>query len=242
MKKLTSTIRRPGGRCTCASMRTRPKATFAGMVTLLDHTVGKVIDKLSEVNVSENTLVIFSSDNGAMSEGGWSRRYFNSSGPLRGGKRDLYEGGIRVPTIAWWPGKVAPGSESPHVSAFWDFLPTVCEIIGVQTPSNIDGISYLPTLLGKGMQQTHAYLYWEFYEQGGKQAVRMGKWKGVRLDVSKNPDGALELYDLEEDLGEAHNLVLDHPDVASRLEELMRAAHTDSEIVSFAKRSQRRSQ
>ena len=219
-----------------------PKATYAGMVTYLDHTVGKIIDKLREANVSENTLVIFSSDNGAMSEGGWSRRYFNSSGPLRGGKRDLYEGGIRVPTIAWWPGKVAPGSESPHVSAFWDFLPTVCEIIGVQTPSNTDGISYLPTLLGKGEQQTHPYLYWEFYEQGGKQAVRMGKWKGVRLDVSQNPDGALELYDLEADLGEAHNVALKHPDVARRLEELIRAAHTDSEIVSFAKRSKRPSQ
>jgi arylsulfatase A-like enzyme len=219
-----------------------PKATYAGMVTYLDHTVGKVIDKLREANVSENTLVIFSSDNGAMSEGGWSRRYFNSSGPLRGGKRDLYEGGIRVPTIAWWPGKVAAGSESPHVSAFWDFLPTVCEIIGVQTPSNTDGISYLPTLLGKGEQQTHPYLYWEFYEQGGKQAVRMGKWKGVRLDVSQNPDGALELYDLEADLGEAHNVALKHPDIARRLEELIRDAHTDSEIVSFAKRSKRRSQ
>ncbi|WP_197528641.1 arylsulfatase [Aeoliella mucimassa] len=122
-----------------------PKATFAGMVTYLDHSVGQIVAKLNELGIAENTLVIFSSDNGAMSEGGWNRDYFNGSGQYRGGKRDLYEGGIRVPTVAWWPGTIAPVSKSDHMSAFWDFLPTACELAGVDSPDDIDGISFAPT-------------------------------------------------------------------------------------------------
>ena len=190
-----------------------PKATFAGMVTYLDDTVGKVAAKLEQLGIAEHTLVIFSSDNGAMSEGGWSRDSFDSSGPLRGGKRDMYEGGIRVPTLAYWPGTINAGGVTEHVSAFWDFLPTACELAGAEAPRDIDGISYVPTLLGQGEQPQHEYLYWEFYEQGGKQAVRQGNWKGIRLQVGANADGPLELYNLATDLGENENIAQQHPKI-----------------------------
>ncbi|MCA9239076.1 MAG: arylsulfatase, partial [Planctomycetales bacterium] len=183
-----------------------PKATFAAMVAYLDDTVGQVLDKLDELGVAENTLVIFSSDNGPVNEGGWSIEHFNSNGPLRGHKRDMYEGGVRVPMIAYWPGRIEPGRTTDHVSAFWDFAPTACELAGVAAPADTDGVSYLPTLLDKGQQPPHDYLYWEFYEQGGKQAVRRGDWKAVRLDVLNKKPEAFELYNLAQDLGEENNI------------------------------------
>lgn len=211
-----------------------PKATFVGMVQHLDHSVGEVLAKLGELGIDDDTLVIFSSDNGAMSEGGWSERNFNSSGPLRGGKRDLYEGGIRVPTIARWPGVIAAGGKSDHISAFWDFCPTACQLAGASPPANTDGISYVATLTGKpDQQQEHEFLYWEFYEQGGKQAVRWGDWKGIRLDVRKDQDGPIELYNLAEDLDESHNVASEHPDVVATIRECMNRAHGESEAVSF---------
>ncbi len=214
-----------------------PKATFAGMVTYLDHTVGQVVNKLEELGIADRTLVIFSSDNGAMSEGGWSEEYFNSSGSLRGGKRDLYEGGIRVPTIAYWPGTIEAGCETSHVSAFWDFAPTAYELAGIKAPGSTDGISYAPTLLGRDSDQAkHDYLYWEFYEQGGKQAVRWGDWKGVRLDVSVDRNGPIELYDLSTDIGETKDVAAQYPHVVAHIERLMREAHVESELVSFAQR------
>jgi arylsulfatase A-like enzyme len=209
----------------------QPKATFAGMVTYLDDTVGQVLSKLRELGIQKDTLVLFSSDNGAMSEGGWSRDNFNSSGPLRGGKRDFYEGGIRVPLIAWWPGRIAQGQTSKHPSAFWDFAPTACEVAGVEPPSGTDGISYLPTLIGQPQaQREHDYLYWEFYEQGGKQAVQRGDWKAVRLDAIKDPSRPLELFNLAEDLGEVRDVAAEHPEVAAELAEIMQTAHRDSEL------------
>lgn len=208
----------------------QPKATFAGMVTYLDDTVGQVITKLKELKIDENTLLFFSSDNGAMSEGGWSREYFNSSGPLRGGKRDMYEGGIRVPLIARWPGKIKAGMTSDHVSAFWDFVPTACELAKANQSADADGVSYAATLLGDvEHQKQHDYLYWEFYEQGGKQAVRRGDWKAVRLDVIENPARSMELYNLAEDLGETRDVAANHPKIIAEMAKIMRDAHTDHE-------------
>lgn len=206
-----------------------PKATFAGMVTYLDDTVGQVLAKLHELGVDDNTLVIFSSDNGAMSEGGWSREIFNSSGPLRGGKRDLYEGGIRVPFIARWPAKIKAGTTSDHVSAFWDFAPTACELAGAEPPPDADGISYAATLRSDaGDQREHDYLYWEFHEQGGKQAVRQGNWKAVRLDSLTDPDRPLELYDLATDLGETKDVAAEHPEIVAALAAAMNQSHEPS--------------
>jgi arylsulfatase A-like enzyme len=213
-----------------------PKSTFAGMVTHLDDVVRQVRRKLEELGCAENTLVLFSSDNGAMNEGGWDREFFDSNGPLRGGKRDLYEGGVRTPLIAWWPTAISPGRTTEHISAFWDFLPTACELAGVEPPENLDGLSYAPTLLGQGKQPAHDYLYWEFYEQGGKQAVRQGQWKAVRLDFQKNPAGPLELYHLPSDVGETKNVAAEHPEIVARMEQLMREAHTDSGEFTIAER------
>ncbi len=210
-----------------------PKSTFVAMVSYLDDTIGKVLDRLEEKDLAENTLVIFSSDNGPMSEGGWNREYFDSNGPLRGGKRDFYEGGIRVPTIAWWPGTVKAGTTSNHISGFWDYVPTACELAGVDVPENTDGISLVPTLTGKGEQQKHDYCYWEFYEQGGKQAVRAGKWKGIRLGVSQDRDAPLELYNLETDLAEENNIAADHPEIVAKLAAMMEEAHEPSELFQF---------
>lgn len=212
----------PGGHFRAES---HPKATFAAMIAYLDDTVGQVLDKLETLGIAENTLVIFASDNGAVTTGGWSSENMNSSGPLRGCKRDLYEGGIRVPTIAWWPGHISAGRVTDHVSAFWDFALTVTELAGLEPLPATDGISYLPTLLGEGPQPKHDYLYWEFYEQGGKQAVRMGDWKAVRLDVLKDSTSPVELYDLATDLGEQHDVAADHPQVVAKMLEVMRTAH-----------------
>lgn len=195
------------------------------MVTWLDSDVGKILDKLKELGIDENTLVIFTSDNGGDSPDSF---YTESNQPFRGHKRDLYEGGIRIPFIARWPGKIDPGTQTGHVSAFWDFMPTVCEVAGIEPPENIDGISYLPAMLGK-MQQQHDHLYFEFHEQGGKQAVIEGNWKLIRLDV-KNPEKTrLELYNLEDDPSEQNNLAGQMPEKVTELELLLDENHTESE-------------
>jgi arylsulfatase A len=210
-----------------------PKATFAGMVTCLDDAVGQVLDRLEKLGLDENTVVLFASDNGAMSEGGWSHENFRSSGPLRGGKREMYEGGIRVPMIARWPGRIAP-SVSDHISAFWDFVPTACALAGIAPPADTDGISYVPTLLGHADdQQAHDSLYWEFFEQGGMQAVREGRWKAIRLNALDPNAAAIELYDLETDLGEEHDVAWKHADIVARLSKRMQKAHVDSGDLTF---------
>src|SRR5581483_7017050 len=151
--------------------------------------------------------------------------FFNSSGGLRGIKRDLYEGGIRMPMIVRWPGHVQAGAVSDLVWAFWDFLPTAAELAGAKAPDGIDGLSVVPTLLGKGDQKTHEYLYWEFHEGGSKQAVRFGDWKAVRLKPSK----PVELYDLRADVGEQDNVAGRHPDLVAKATEYMKEARTESE-------------
>ena len=201
---------------------------FAAMVMRMDKDVGRVLDQLKELGIAENTIVIFSSDNGPHREGDHDPNFFNDNGPLRGTKRDLYEGGIRVPAIAWWPGIIAAGSETDYVSAFWDFFPTACEIAGTGIPEHVDGISMLPSLRGQE-QPTHEYLYWEFLEQGGKQAVRMGNWKGVKLDVKENPDAPIELYNLAEDLEETTNMADQYPDIVAQMQKIMQEAHTPDE-------------
>jgi arylsulfatase A-like enzyme len=207
-------------------------AAFAAMVKELDDYVGELIAKLTELGLEKNTIVIFASDNGPHLEGGADPDYFNSNGPLKGYKRDMYEGGIRTPMLVRWPGKIKAGSESDHVSAFWDILPTFAEIAGAENPEGIDGISFLPSLLGKKQKQ-HEYLYWEFHEQGGKIAVRMGNWKAVKLNIDKTPQGVTELYNLSTDIGETNNIALANPEIVKKMEEIMKQAHTPSEIFPF---------
>ena len=208
-------------------------AAFAAMVNILDDQVGEIMDKVHELGIAENTLIIFTSDNGPHKEGGADPDYFDSNGPLKGYKRDLYEGGIRVPMMAYWPSKIQPGSTSNHPSAFWDFFPTAIEIAGVKKKfAGIDGISFLPTLVGKE-QKSHPYLYWEFLERGGRQAVLMNQWKGIRLNMAKNPDAPIELYRLTDDIGEENNLAQEYPQIVKKMDRLMKEAHVNTEIFSF---------
>ena len=207
-----------------------PHAAFAAMVERMDVYVGEVLAKLEELGLSENTLIIFASDNGAHQEGGADPDFFDSNGPFRGHKRDLYEGGVRTPMIAWWPGKIKAGSQSDHISAFWDLLPTFSEVAGAEVPKNIDGISFLPAMLEQKNQKEHEYLYWEFHEQGGKQAVRQGKWKAVKLQVFGSENPTVELYDLSVDIGEENNVAAENPEKVKELVQLMDSSHSSNPI------------
>jgi arylsulfatase A-like enzyme len=212
----------------------RPRATFAAMVTMLDRDVGRLLDLLHELDIDRNTFVLFTSDNGPHKEGGHDYQYFDSNGPLRGTKRDLYDGGVCVPAIAWWPGTIAPGTTTDHIAASWDLLPTIADLTRTPAPEGLDGISFAPTLRGASANQPeHEYLYWEFYEEGGKMAVRLGDWKGVRLGLFNNPDAPLELYDLASDIGETKNVAANHPEIVARILEIMRNARTPSPDYSF---------
>jgi len=210
-----------------------PKAAYAAMVGKMDTYVGDIVSRLKTLGIEKNTLIIFASDNGPHKEGGNDPASFNSSGGLRGIKRDLYEGGIRTPFIARWPGKIAPGTRSGFTGAFWDLLPTFAALAGVTAPRNIDGISIVPTLLGT-RQQKHAPLYWELHEDGGKQAVRMDRWKGVRKNVFKNSQAPVELYDLQTDPAEQHDVAANHPDVVSAIVAIMKRSHTENPDFPFA--------
>ena len=213
-----------------------PVAAFAGMMTLMDKGVGDLMTLLEERNLDSNTLVMLSSDNGPHKEGGHNPEFFNSNGPFRGHKRDLYEGGVRVPLIARWPAEIRPGSHSHHISAHCDMLPTFCELAGVNHPANIDGISLVPTLTGKGSQRSHDYLYWEFYERGGKRAVRFGNWKAVQLNLKHiDQQQGTELYDLSQDAAEKHNVAAQHPEIVRRARQHFLAAHTPSEFWQFGR-------
>jgi arylsulfatase A-like enzyme len=204
-----------------------PQKGHAAMITRLDRDMGRLLELLDRLDLADSTIVMFSSDNGPHREGGADPGFFESSGSLRGIKRALYEGGIRVPFIVRWPGVVAPGTTSDHVSAFQDVLPTLAEIGGVETPPGLDGISFLPTLRGEGEQPSHPYLYWEFHEQGGRQAVRLGEWKGVRHKVKQDPDGPIELYDLATDPSELRDVSTAHPAIVDRIARIMSEAHVE---------------
>jgi len=205
-----------------------PRAAFAAMVNVLDDYVGEIVKELETLGIDDNTMIIFTSDNGPHVEGGHDPDYFNSYGPLRGYKRDLYEGGIRVPMIATWPGKIPAGVKSDHISAFWDFLPTMADMIGKPLDKQVDGISMLPTLLDRGEQPKHKFLYWEFPAKGGRIAIRLGNWKAVRYDVKKKNARPIELYDLSKDIGENIDVANEHPEIISELDRLMKQSHTDS--------------
>jgi len=194
------------------------------MITYLDRDLGRLLDHLRALGLAENTLVLFSSDNGPHMESHNDPLRFNPSGPLRGMKRDLYEGGIRVPLIAWWPGMIRPGQVSGYVGYFGDLMATVCELARVDTPPNTDSISFLPTLLGQpDSQKEHEYLYWEFYERGSAQAVRWGNWKGVRKPMIT---GRIELYDVVRDPGEKYDLSR-RQDVVREIRKIMEEAHVE---------------
>ena len=195
----------------------------AAMITRLDRDVGQLFSLLKELGIDEDTIVFFSSDNGPHREGGADPEFFNSSGPLRGIKRDLYEGGIRVPTMVRWPGKIQAGSVSDGVWAFWDFPPTAAELAGTKAPRGIDGISIVPALMGKPLPNRE-YLYWEFHERGFKQAVRMGDWKAVRLGLEK----PIELYNLKDDIAEKNNIADRNPSIVARIETILANARTES--------------
>ena len=185
--------------------QSHPNATYAGMISRMDRSIGKILDLLDELKLTKSTLVIFSSDNGPSPEGGQSLEFFNSTGPLSGHKRSLREGGIRVPMIARWPGKIQPGRNTDHASAFWDFLPTACEVAGIEPPDNIDGISYLPELLGRTEAQAkHEYFYWIW-------AIRVGKWKLHTWGKDR-----FALYDLENDIAEKNDLADSLPEIVAR--------------------------
>ena len=202
----------------------------AAMISRMDRDVGRLMKELEKLGILNNTLVIFTSDNGPHREGGADPEYFNSNGQLRGIKRDLYEGGIRVPMIAHWPEKIKPGMVTHHISAFWDFMPTACDIAGVNTPQDIDGISFLPTLTGNTHEQLeHEYLYWEFHEaKYTKQAVRFKNWKLVKLD----PALPAELYNLKSDIEEKHDVSKEYPEILEKAEEMFNT-RTDSEHFEF---------
>ena len=191
---------------------------YAGMVSRLDRYVAQIIQTLKDLGMDENTIVCFASDNGPEYDNG----FFKSNAPYRGRKRDLYEGGVRAPFIVRWPGKVAPGSTSDHISAFWDFMPTACEIAGKRLKEKTDGISFLPTLLGK-KQKVHKYLYWETnMKQGPIQAIRMGKWKAVKF-LNKE----IELYDILADPSEKKNVAAQHPAEIKKIKKILKKSRTE---------------
>lgn len=201
-----------------------PHAAFAAMVSRLDKYVGEIMQLLREKHLEENTLIIFTSDNGPHKEKGGDPIFFNSSGGLRGIKRDLYEGGIREPFIAYQKGTTKAGTINTTPVAMWDLYPTFLQMAGVPVVDKVDGASMLAALKGES-QQPHEYFYWELHEAGGKQAVRMGNWKGVKLNVNKTNDSPIELYDLKKDPEEKNNVAAKHPDVVKKMDELMKTSH-----------------
>ena len=211
-----------------------PRAAFAAMVNVLDDYVGEVMSELETQGIADNTLVIFTSDNGPHVEGGHDPEYFDSNSFLTGVKRDLYEGGVRVPMIASWPGTIESGSQTDQLTAFWDFLPTVAEMIGQPITQMTDGVSMVPTLLGHPDQQRqHKYLYWEFPDRGGRVAIRKGDFKAVRYNITNDPNAPLELYELKEDVAETVNVATKYPQIASEMRGLFESARTAPENPAF---------
>ncbi len=218
--------------------RSDPRAGYAAMITHMDKGVGQIMNLLKELNLDDNTVVFFTSDNGPTYDrlGGSDSVFFESAGPWRGFKGSLYEGGIRVPLVVRWPGHIPEGDVTDHLSAFWDVMPTIAQLTGTKAPADIDGISFVPTLLGKPQEQKqHEYLYWEFPAYTGQQAVHMGDWKGVRQNLlrKKNPQMKIELYNLKDDPGEQHDVADQNPEVVARIKTIMKTGRTPSKMFPF---------
>ncbi len=213
-----------------------PRACYAAMVSYLDEQVGEIVSTLKELGLYENTLIIFSSDNGPTFNGGSDSPWFDSARPFKSeygwGKAFLMEGGIRVPMIAHWPDRIKRGSESDLLSAHYDVLPTLCELTGANAPEEIDGISFLPALLGEDNQEKHEYLYWEFPASGGQQAVRMGKWKGIRKNIFRD-SLRIQLHNLDEDIREMNDVSAQHPEIVQKIEAIFNREHIPSDINNF---------
>lgn len=201
----------------------RPHAAYAGMISRMDGAIGRLMAELKTLGLDDNTVVFFSSDNGVtflVPE--TLAHFFHSALGYRGMKGDLYEGGIHTSFIARWPGHIQAGSTNDHVGAFWDMLPTFCDLAGAPTPANADGLSIVPTLLGKATEQKrHDWLYWEYHSSGSSQAVRLGDWKGVRTGVKKNHDAPVQLFNLASDPGESTDVAGDHADIVVKIREIM---------------------
>ena len=202
-----------------------PEKGRAAMISYLDRDIGRLMQKLKDLGIDRRTIVFFTSDNGPHNEGGSQSAFFNSSGSLRGSKRYLYEGGIRVPLIVRWPDKIAAGTESDHVGAFWDFMPTAADLADTEAPSGIDGISFAPTLLGEGKQKEHDYLYWEFHEYGKIQALLIENHKAL-----KGLGKEVLLYDLAADPTETRDIAQTRPELVKRVEQIFSKERTPSEI------------
>lgn len=214
-----------------------PRTQFAAMITRLDTYVGQIIDELERLGIADKTLFIFTSDNGPHNEGGADPTFFNTEERLRGLKRALYEGGMRVPFIAYWPGTIEAGAISHIQAAGWDMMPTFVELLGEDTnwrDEAMDGLSILPTLTGKGTQQEHEFLYWEFHEENGRQAVRAGDWKLIRQNI-KSGNPTHELYNIAEDPHEDNDLAASNPDKVEELKAIMDREHTHSDIFNFGR-------
>lgn len=213
-----------------------PHAAYAAMVSLFDEQVGEIVNLLKELDIYENTLIIFSSDNGPTFNGGTDSPWFDSAQPFKSekgwGKAHLYEGGIRVPMIASWPEKIESGRETDLLSSHYDVLPTIAEIVEIKPTGKIDGISFLPTLLDDEVQKEHEFLYWEFPASGGQQAVRIGNWKGIRKNIFKN-DLHIYLYDLEEDVQEQNDVSEEYPEIVEKIERIFKEEHQPSDIEKF---------
>jgi arylsulfatase len=213
-----------------------PHATFAAMVSYLDEQVGELVAVLKELGLYENTLIIFTSDNGPANVGGTDPVWFDSARPFKcgpgWGKANLTEGGVRVPMIAHWPAKIKAGSQTKLISAFYDVMPTLCEVAGAETPKYSDGISFLPTLLGKENQPQHDFLYWELPVGRGQQAIRMGKWKAMRRNILKG-NLQVQLYDLENDIRETNDVAVNYPEIVQLMEKLFEQEHQIPESETF---------
>lgn len=210
-----------------------PRAVYAAMVSRLDRDIRRLVDLLKEKGIYENTLIVFTSDNGVHASDGLDPDFFDSNGPFRGIKRDLYEGGIRTPFVVQWPAVIRAGQVSGHISGFWDFLPTMCELAGQPIPQGCDGISYLPEISGQGKQKQHDHLYFELHEEGGKQAVIRYPWKLLRLRINQPDKTQYELYNLENDEGEENNLLARYPEKAGELKKVMQESRTPDKYFNF---------